>query len=171
MHLRAGASDIIAIYLGNWIADAMANRLQAIATPLVSNMDKVQIIPPPKGVDPRVLVWKGAAVLGKMDGVSDLWLTATEWVSIRSGSPMHALTLTHPCRTSWGYGAFANAASTYDPHSACEPSAETIQLVNCVVSSVSRLTCDKEQGLVPFESDSCCASTGTNECGGSIVVT
>jgi len=44
-------------------------------------MDKVQIIPPPKGVYPRVLVWKGAAVLGKMDGVSDLWLTAGDWVS------------------------------------------------------------------------------------------
>ena len=45
-------------------------------------MDKVQIIPPPKGVDPRVLVWKGAAVLGKMDGVSDLWVTANDWVSL-----------------------------------------------------------------------------------------
>jgi hypothetical protein len=86
MHLRAGASAATVIYFGNRIADAMANRLQAIATPLVSNMDKVQIIPPPKGVDPRVLVWKGAAVLGKMDGVSDLWLTAAEWVS----SPIHA---------------------------------------------------------------------------------
>jgi hypothetical protein len=90
MHLRAGASAATVIYFFNRIADAMANRLQAIATPLVTNMDKVQIIPPPKGVDPRVLVWKGAAVLGKMDGVSDLWLTATEWVSIRSYSPMHA---------------------------------------------------------------------------------
>jgi hypothetical protein len=137
MHLRAGASATIVKYFANRITDAMVNRLQAIATPLVSNMDKVQIIPPPKGVDPRVLVWKGAAVLGKMDGVSDLWLTAAEWVSIRSDSPMHALGLTHPCRTSWGYGAFANAASTYDSHSACEPSAETIQLVDCVISSVS----------------------------------
>jgi actin-related protein 8 len=90
MHLRAGASAATVIYFGNRNADAMVNRLQAIATPLVSNMDKVQIIPPPKGVDPRVLVWKGAAVLGKMDGVSDLWLTATEWVSIRCYSPMHA---------------------------------------------------------------------------------
>jgi len=68
----------------NQRTDTAANRLQAIATPLVSSMDKVQIIPPPKGVDPRVLVWKGAAVLGKMDGVSDLWLTAAEWVSFRS---------------------------------------------------------------------------------------
>lgn len=43
-------------------------------------MEKVQIIPPPKEVDPRVLAWKGGAVLGKMDGVSDLWLTAADWV-------------------------------------------------------------------------------------------
>jgi len=61
------------------ISHALESRLQAIATPLVANMDKVQIIPPPKGVDPRALVWKGAAVLGKMDGVSDLWLTASDW--------------------------------------------------------------------------------------------
>ncbi|KAI0064006.1 actin-like ATPase domain-containing protein [Artomyces pyxidatus] len=61
------------------MAHALESRLQAIATPLVANMDKVQIIPPPKDVDPRVLVWKGAAVLGKMDGVADLWLTAADW--------------------------------------------------------------------------------------------
>lgn len=43
-------------------------------------MEKVQIIAPPKEVDPRVLAWKGAAVLGKMDGVSELWITPTDWV-------------------------------------------------------------------------------------------
>ncbi|RDB23323.1 putative actin-related protein 8 [Hypsizygus marmoreus] len=58
---------------------ALESRLQAIATPLVPNMEKVQIIPPPKEVDPRVLAWKGAAVLGKMDGVSDLWVTKSDW--------------------------------------------------------------------------------------------
>lgn len=46
-------------------------------------MEKVQIIPPPKDVDPRVLAWKGAAVLGKMDSVSDLWITALDWVGGR----------------------------------------------------------------------------------------
>ena len=59
------------------------NRLQAIATPLVPNMEKVQIIPPPKEVDPRVLTWKGAAVLGKMDSVSELWVTPSDWVSLK----------------------------------------------------------------------------------------
>ncbi|KZT69246.1 actin-like ATPase domain-containing protein [Daedalea quercina L-15889] len=61
------------------MAHALESRLQAIATPLVPNMEKVQIIPPPKDVDPRVLAWKGAAVLGKMDSVSDLWITAVDW--------------------------------------------------------------------------------------------
>lgn len=58
------------------------DRLQAIATPLVVAMEKVQIIPPPKDVDPRVLAWKGGAVLGKMDGVAELWVTQQDWVKI-----------------------------------------------------------------------------------------
>ncbi|GLB41816.1 hypothetical protein LshimejAT787_1004160 [Lyophyllum shimeji] len=61
------------------MSHALESRLQAIATPLVTNMEKVQIIPPPKEVDPIVLAWKGAAVLGKMDGVSDLWVTKADW--------------------------------------------------------------------------------------------
>lgn len=47
-------------------------------------MEKVQIIPPPKDVDPRALAWKGAAVLGKMDGVADLWVTPADWVRLFS---------------------------------------------------------------------------------------
>ena len=61
------------------MAHALESRLQAIATPLVPNMEKVQIIPPPKGVDPRVLAWKGAAVLAKMESVADLWITPADW--------------------------------------------------------------------------------------------
>ena len=64
------------------MAHALESRLQAIATPLVSNMEKVQIIPPPKEVDPRVLCWKGGAVLGKMDSVSELWISASDWVGL-----------------------------------------------------------------------------------------
>lgn len=45
-------------------------------------MEKVQIIPPPKDVDPRMLVWKGAAVLAKMDACADLWVTVADWVSL-----------------------------------------------------------------------------------------
>ncbi|KAJ3786868.1 hypothetical protein GGU10DRAFT_350434 [Lentinula aff. detonsa] len=58
---------------------ALESRLQAIATPLVQNMERVQIIPPPKDVDHRVLAWKGGAVLGKMDGAAELWVTQQDW--------------------------------------------------------------------------------------------
>jgi len=61
------------------MAHALESRLQAIATPLVPNMEKVQLIPPPKDVDPRVLAWKGAAVLARMDGISDMWVTRQDW--------------------------------------------------------------------------------------------
>ena len=44
-------------------------------------MEKVQIIPPPKDVDKRVLTWKGASVLGRMEGVTDMWVTGADWVS------------------------------------------------------------------------------------------
>jgi actin-related protein 8 len=43
-------------------------------------MEKVQIIPPPKDVDPRILAWKGACVLAKMDSVNDMFVTAADWV-------------------------------------------------------------------------------------------
>lgn len=58
-----------------------SQRLQAIATPLVPNMEKVQIIPPPRDALPHTLAWKGAAVLARMEGASDLWLSAEDWVS------------------------------------------------------------------------------------------
>ncbi|KAF9650794.1 actin-like ATPase domain-containing protein [Thelephora ganbajun] len=61
------------------MAHALESRLQAIATPLVQNMEKVQIIPPPKDVDKRVLTWKGASVLGRMEGVTDMWVTGADW--------------------------------------------------------------------------------------------
>ena len=87
IYLRAAVATPLAClrstpcFIPSWRARKL--RLQAIATPLVPNMEKVQIIPPPKDVDPRVLAWKGAAVLGKMDGVADLWVTAADWVSVQ----------------------------------------------------------------------------------------
>lgn len=56
-------------------------------------MEKVQIIPPPKDVDPRVLIWKGAAVLGKMDGVAELWVTGEDWVRYTYASLFGKLSL------------------------------------------------------------------------------
>ncbi|EIM86889.1 actin-like ATPase domain-containing protein [Stereum hirsutum FP-91666 SS1] len=61
------------------MSQSLQSRLSSLCVPLVSNMPLVQIQPPPKDVDPRVLIWKGASVLGKMDGVSELWVTREDW--------------------------------------------------------------------------------------------
>lgn len=63
------------------MSHALESRLQAIAMPLVPNMEKVTIIAAQKDVDARNLAWKGAAVLAKMDGVNDLWISGDDWVS------------------------------------------------------------------------------------------
>lgn len=67
-------------YSDKLCGDGFAGRLQAIATPLVQNMEKVKIIPPPRDVNERDLTWKGASVLGRMEGVTDLWVTGADWV-------------------------------------------------------------------------------------------
>jgi hypothetical protein len=67
-----------------------AVRLQAIATPLVQDMGAVGIIPSQKDVDERVLTWKGASVLGRMEGVNDMWVTGADWVSGEAGSSLPA---------------------------------------------------------------------------------
>ncbi|KXN92421.1 Actin-related protein 8 [Leucoagaricus sp. SymC.cos] len=88
--VRAAGDDRIRKYLQmvlliggtaqiNGIGPALESRLQAIATPVVSGMERVQVIPPPKDVNPQILVWKGAAVLGKMESVSELWVTPADW--------------------------------------------------------------------------------------------
>ncbi|KAF9779157.1 actin-like ATPase domain-containing protein [Thelephora terrestris] len=61
------------------LEDALKSRLQAIATPLVQDMGAVGIIPSQKDVDERVLTWKGASVLGRMEGVTDMWVTGADW--------------------------------------------------------------------------------------------
>ncbi|CAE6431744.1 unnamed protein product [Rhizoctonia solani] len=60
---------------------ALESRLQAIAFPLVPGMEKVQVVPSPKDTDPRVLSWKGAAVLAKLEALNDMWITPRDWVS------------------------------------------------------------------------------------------
>lgn len=64
------------------MSQSLQSRLSSLCVPLVSSMPPVQIQPPPKDVDPRVLIWKGASVLGKMDGISELWVTKEDWVRL-----------------------------------------------------------------------------------------
>ncbi|KAF8724871.1 cytoskeleton organization, partial [Rhizoctonia solani] len=75
---------------------ALESRLQAIAFPLVPGMEKVQVVPSPKDIDPRVLSWKGAAVLAKLEALNDMWITARDW-----HPPLEHVRLTPLHRHAW----------------------------------------------------------------------
>lgn len=39
----------------------------------------IMVAPPPREIDPQVLVWKGASVFGKLKGVNDSWIGGVEY--------------------------------------------------------------------------------------------
>lgn len=40
---------------------------------------QLNIVPSPLGFDPRIVIWKGASLLAKLEAVNDLWIRAGDW--------------------------------------------------------------------------------------------
>jgi actin-related protein 8 len=49
-----------------------------------AQIDRVEVLPAPRELDPEVLVWKGASVMGKLDSAKDMWIGLEEWENIGS---------------------------------------------------------------------------------------
>ena len=50
-------------------------------------MERAEVLPSPRDIDPRLLCWKGGAVAGRLESVArDGWITAKEWE--RYGIPL-----------------------------------------------------------------------------------
>ncbi|OLY81116.1 Actin-related protein 8 [Smittium mucronatum] len=45
----------------------------------IEKIEKIEIFPSPRDLDPRVLVWKGGAVFSRLDITSELWIYGSEW--------------------------------------------------------------------------------------------
>lgn len=45
----------------------------------VASAPNAVVIPPPRDMDPRVVSWKGTAVLSRLDSAQDLWVLRPEW--------------------------------------------------------------------------------------------
>jgi len=58
---------------------ALESRLQAIAFPLVPNIERLTVMTAPPDVDPRVMAWKGITTICRLDLLSDMWITENEW--------------------------------------------------------------------------------------------
>jgi len=56
---------------------------------------EVIVAPPPREIDPQVLVWKGASIFGKLQGTNDTWISGLEWD--RLGSRI----LAYKCLWTW----------------------------------------------------------------------
>jgi len=59
----------------------VAHRLQVIALSFYgAELEKITVVQTPKELDPRVIVWKGASILARLDTSSEFWVTAKDWV-------------------------------------------------------------------------------------------
>ncbi len=73
------------------IRDVIPRLKAAVALDMPGLEDTVAVIPAPKELDPRILGWKGAGVLAKLESLNDLWVQAGDWVrsKLRSKREIH----------------------------------------------------------------------------------
>lgn len=62
------------------LAQMLQQRLQVIALSFYgSELERITVVQTPKELDPRVIVWKGASILARLDTSSEFWVTAKDW--------------------------------------------------------------------------------------------
>ncbi|RUS20029.1 hypothetical protein BC937DRAFT_86544 [Endogone sp. FLAS-F59071] len=57
----------------------LADRIATTAIAQAAGIDRADVLPAPREMDPRLLVWKGASVLSKLDTASEMWIGESEW--------------------------------------------------------------------------------------------
>ncbi|PWA00613.1 hypothetical protein BB558_003337 [Smittium angustum] len=59
----------------------LQDRLFLLANDFYNNekIDKIEIFPSPRDLDPRVMVWKGGAVYSRLDIMNEMWVTSNEY--------------------------------------------------------------------------------------------
>ncbi|KAJ2780121.1 actin-like protein arp8 [Coemansia javaensis] len=60
-------------------ADVLASRLIHMRPSYLHGVDRADIVSAPRDLDPRVLAWKGGAVLSRLDCAREMWLSARDW--------------------------------------------------------------------------------------------
>lgn len=68
--------------LGAFVSERLPPLLRAKNIPL----DHVSIVPPPRGLNPRFVSWKGASVICNLESLSDMWIRRDEWEAIGARS-------------------------------------------------------------------------------------
>ncbi|KAL7414542.1 hypothetical protein BDY24DRAFT_361005 [Mrakia frigida] len=58
---------------------AIQSRVLPILNSRIPSLQTVEIIPSPREIDPRLLVWKGVSVLARLESVNEFWVGRQEW--------------------------------------------------------------------------------------------
>lgn len=64
--------------LGPFIAERLPPLLRSNGCPV----QEVQIVPPPRNLNPRFVSWKGASVMCNLETLSDMWIRRDEWDAV-----------------------------------------------------------------------------------------
>ncbi|KAJ2552845.1 actin-like protein arp8 [Coemansia sp. RSA 1878] len=62
----------------------LSSRLLQIRPDYLPSVDRIDIVAPPRDLDPRVLAWKGGAVLSRLDTAREMWVSQKEWADFGS---------------------------------------------------------------------------------------
>ncbi|KAI8391391.1 uncharacterized protein BYT42DRAFT_509384 [Radiomyces spectabilis] len=57
----------------------LEDRILSTVIAQTARVEKVEVLPAPRELDPRLLVWKGASVFSKLDTAKDMWIGQEEW--------------------------------------------------------------------------------------------
>ena len=55
--------------------DAMCDR---------GSVNQVNVLPPPREIDPQVLTWKGSSVYARLKVVNEMWVSQEDWDLLES---------------------------------------------------------------------------------------
>lgn len=80
--VKTAASSILLVGGGSalkGLAPFIADRLPALLRQRGYPIDHVQIVPPPRGLNPKFMSWKGASVMCNLESLSDMWIGRDEF--------------------------------------------------------------------------------------------
>ncbi|KAJ1642797.1 actin-like protein arp8, partial [Coemansia asiatica] len=59
--------------------ELLASRLMYVRPDYMQGIERADVVSAPRDLDPRVLAWKGGAVLSRLECASEMWVSSQEW--------------------------------------------------------------------------------------------
>ncbi|KAJ2790109.1 actin-like protein arp8, partial [Coemansia guatemalensis] len=59
--------------------ELLSSRLMYMRPAFLQSLERVDIVSAPRDLDPRVLAWKGGAVLSRLECAKEMWLSSKDW--------------------------------------------------------------------------------------------